>query len=102
MSAISIPIEGTPNLSVTRIPEVPIPEPAPAPSDAPAAPQQPVVLEQNNIQASFEYDHHLQAIIITLRREATGEFIQQIPSEKMLHILAGIMESVGKILDAKG
>ena len=59
-------------------------------------------LEQNNIQASFEYDKQLKQVIITVRREDTGEIIQQIPSEHIVHMMQGIVETLDKMVDLKG
>jgi hypothetical protein len=102
MSAISIPIESSPGLMISRAPEAPAAAATPAANTPVAAPdlQQPLVLQQNQIKASFQYDQDLSTIIITLRREDNGQVIRQIPSEKMLNILAGIMDSIGKVLDA--
>ncbi len=69
--------------------------------------KQTIKVEQDNIMASFEYDQHLKQVIITLKNNNTGEVVQQFPSEKVLRILEGIMQSLQpventNIVDAKG
>ncbi len=73
-----------------------------------AVPQkQTIKIEQDNIMASFEYDQHLKQVIITLKNTNTGEVVQQFPSEKVLRILEGIMQTMQPVItvnsvDAKG
>jgi uncharacterized FlaG/YvyC family protein len=69
--------------------------------------KQTVKVEHDNIMASFEYDQHLKQVIITLRNNDNGEVVQQFPSEKVLKVLEGIMQSLQQVetvnaVDAKG
>jgi len=72
------------------------------PQVAPAVKQEPVIVEHGNIRASFSYDQNMKQVIITLSSEDTGETLQQIPSEKVLRLLAGFAESLGQMIDVKG
>lgn len=62
----------------------------------------PLTLDQGNLQASFEYDQSLKQIIIILRRAENGEVVQQLPSEQIMNMLRGMMDSLGNALDVKG
>ena len=84
--------------------ERPSPAAPPAVEQAapPAAATQPLVVTQNELQASFTYDQALNRVVITLTREGTGEVIRQIPTEQMLRVLHGMIEMAGQTFDQKG
>ncbi|HOF86729.1 MAG TPA: flagellar protein FlaG [Armatimonadota bacterium] len=63
---------------------------------------QPVTLEQDHLVASYDYREDLHMVIITLRSQDTGEVIQQLPPEQILHLLQGVMERLGAVVDQRG
>jgi uncharacterized FlaG/YvyC family protein len=52
--------------------------------------------------ASYDYDTDIHQVIITLRRQGSGEVMQQIPSEQIVNLLQGVMERLGAVLDRRG
>lgn len=67
---------------------------------APVADNKQVMVEQNPIQESYDYNNELNQVIITLK-QADGEVVQQIPSEKILQMLQS-MVALDHAYDGKG
>ncbi|HEX2951315.1 MAG TPA: flagellar protein FlaG [Armatimonadota bacterium] len=68
-------------------------------SDTVAAP---IVLEHEQLEASFEYDQHLRQVIIKLKRADDGEVIRQLPPEQVVNMLNNIVNAVESMFDVKG
>ncbi len=69
---------------------------------APEAPSQSVFVQHADLEASFQYDQQLRQIIITLRREDTGDIVRQIPAEGIRGLLLHILQSVDNMVDTRG
>lgn len=77
---------------------------ATAPEKAAAVPQAPlhqVEMSSGHLSASFDYDQSLKQFIIVVT-DPSGEVVRQIPDEKVRRVLAGMMDELGKVLDARG
>jgi hypothetical protein len=78
--------------------EKPAPEAAPetprvaAPPQPAPPPRQPVITVPDPIESTFEYDRHIQRLIITMR-SADGEVVRQIPSRQAVQLLAATAAS---------
>jgi uncharacterized FlaG/YvyC family protein len=70
-------------------------------TEPPVVEQQPLVMQHQQMEASFYYDQQLKQVIITLSREDTGDVVQQIPDEHRQRFMVGMMELAGKLFDVK-
>jgi len=52
------------------------------------------------LQASYEYDRALRQVVVTLTMPDTGGVVRQIPPEKVLRVIMGLLEVAGQFLDA--
>ena len=76
--------------------------PAPVQAAPPTSQQQePIKISDGNLQGSFEYNQDLNQVVVTLRREDTGEVVQQFPNEHIIRMLMSMMQELGKSLDLK-
>jgi hypothetical protein len=51
------------------------------------------------LTASFAYDKNLKQVIVTLQRPDTGAVVAQFPPDKVLNLIAALMDLANKHLD---
>jgi hypothetical protein len=109
MGSIQFDLKNLPQLPPLSPPEMPAVQtplpPQPVEQAAVASPEHSphaIVLEQDQMVASYDYDTDIHQVIITLRRQGSGEVMQQIPSEQIVNLLQGVMERLGAVLDRRG
>jgi len=103
MSIMNMQLDTSGAVGIAAKPAAPaaIPTPPVAEAPAPAAPEQPMVVQSPGLQASFFYDQQLNQVIITLTSPESGEVVRQIPDEHMQRFISGMMELAGKLFDTR-